>query len=123
MSGNDFEDLVSSAAGAGWDWFEKAERLFADRSQLSPDDGAKRRQLAEATARVFASEDGRVLFEHVKAATIDRVTFVTQLGVDPQQALSYGAFREGQNALFVAIAKLAHEGRRDPAETAPTRRD
>lgn len=117
------EDLISGAAAAGWDWFDRAEALFGDRSALSDRQEDKRRRLAEAAARVLESDDGRLLFSHLKAATIDRVTFVTQLGVDPQQALLYGAFREGQNALFVAVAKLAHEGRQDPAETAPTRRD
>jgi len=118
----DVQSLISSAANAGWDWFEKAEALFNDKSALSGH-AEQRRRLAEATARILESEDGRLLFGHLKAATIDRVIFVTQLGVDPQQALLYGAFREGQNALYVAIAKLAHEGRRDPAETAPGRRD
>lgn len=116
-------DLIAGAAGAGWDWFDKVEAVFGDTSKLSPEPSDQRRRLAEAAARVLAGDDGFLLFSHLKAATIDRVTFVTQIGVDPQQALLYGAFREGQNALFVAIAKLAHEGRNDPAETAPQRRD
>lgn len=123
MSRDTFESLVSGAASAGWEWFEKQEKLFADRSKLLPDAREARQRLAEAAARLFASEDGLLVFGHIKAATLDRVTFVTQLGIEPNQALLYGAFREGQNALYVALAKLAHEGRQDPAETTPTRRE
>lgn len=107
----DVRDLIEGAAGAGWEWFDKAKTLFGDRSKLVPTDEAKRRALAEAAARIFSSEDGRLVLAHLKAATVDRPSFVTQLGVDPMQVYGWGSFREGQNTLFVAIAKLILEGR------------
>lgn len=107
----DLEELLAAASGAGWDWFAKLEKRMGDRSELSRQDKDERRRLAEAAARIFRGSDGELVLGHLKKATLDRVIFVTQLGVDPKQALLYGAFREGQNALFVALAQLIAEGR------------
>jgi hypothetical protein len=69
-------------------------------------------------ARKFGDAEGRELLEALCDATLRRPTFVTQLGIDPMQALVFGAFREGQAAtVFLLLAWIA-EGR---GEQQPTR--
>lgn len=69
------------------------------------------RKVREAAARIAATADGADLLEALCDATLRRPVFVTQFGVDPQQALLMGAFREGQNAaIFMLLAWIA-EGR------------
>lgn len=65
-----------------------------------------------AAARIFApGSDGEQLLDYLCDAMIRRPVFVTQLGVDPMQALSYGAFREGQAAAIFYLLALVAEGR------------
>jgi hypothetical protein len=68
--------------------------------------------MRSAAARIFApGSEGEQLLDYLCDAMIRRPVFVTQLGVDPMQALSYGAFREGQAAAIFYLLALVAEGR------------
>lgn len=69
-------------------------------------------------ARLFGSRDGEDLLEALCDACLRRPVFVTQIGVDPMQALAYGAFREGQAAAVYLLLAWIAEGR---SEQAPNR--
>ncbi len=69
--------------------------------------------IAQAAARLFASDDGRTVLEWLCDVTLRRPVFMTQLGLDPMQAHVHGAFREGQNALVFAIMAAMAEGRQE----------
>lgn len=109
MSEPSLQALQASAAAGGWDWLEAAEKRIFGKAPAALTAEARQR-LAEATARIFNSPDGAILLEAMLDRTLRRIVFVTQLGVDPQQALLHGAFREGQNALAAEILRLKAEG-------------
>lgn len=109
-------DLIQTAAGGGWEWFDQMQNHLKLGARPKSEaekarDADARRALAEGTARIFDSEDGAILLEHMVEATFRRIVFFTQLGVDPQQALLQGAFREGMCAIVAEILKLIAEGR------------
>lgn len=75
-------------------------------------------QVQGIAARKLGDADGEALLEHLCDVMLRRPVFVTQLGVDPQQALMFGAFREGQAAAIFYLLALVAEGR---SEQPPTR--
>ncbi len=104
------EDALRMADGISWEDFDKIGGGGgvdeAKRKQVQ----AERNALAGAAARVAMSDDGRRIFKMLADVTLFRPVFVTQFGVDPMQAYSHGAFREGQNAIIGQLFKLAVEG-------------
>lgn len=97
--------------------------LFAsvDPKDLPPDAQMaveKKRRVAAAAARLFASADGREVLEALADATVRRPVQVIVPGVTAEWAALYAAKREGQNeALYLLLAWMA-EGR---GEQAPQR--
>lgn len=79
----------------GWTWFTPPSHPSAEVSGLT---------LAQATARIFASNDGEALLQHLKEMTLDRC-----LGPDSGDA----ALRhlEGQRHLVLHLQSLAARGR------------
>jgi hypothetical protein len=69
-------------------------------------------------ARKFGDADGEELLEALCDATLRRPTFITQMGVDPMQALMFGAFREGHGRRHLPVARLDRRGAKRAAATA-----
>jgi hypothetical protein len=97
-------DLMMKQAGIseGWDWFDpqlSSEELkaFLDESQ----------RVAPIFARVFESDDGRKVLEHLCDITVRRPLWV--FGMPDGE--KYAALREGQNGLIWTILKLLAMGR------------
>lgn len=78
-------------------------------------------QVRGIAARLFSTPEGEALLEHLCDAVLRRPVFVTQLGIDPQQALMFGAFREGQAAAVFYLLSLiaAGRGEQEPSREAP----
>lgn len=108
-------NALQSAAADGWDWLDQADKRLSGKRQ-APDEAAEaRRNLAAATARLYATPDGVTVLEAMLDATLRKVAFHTQLGLDPGQVALRGAFREGQNAVLMEILRLKAEGEGAPA--------
>jgi hypothetical protein len=117
---NSLEDIVSSAAKGGWEWFDAADDRIKDKLELQQaKDGADARVIAEAWARFYNSPDGRMALELLFDTTLRRTVFFVQLGLPPDQVVAFGAFREGQNALAHAIAASGRPAHRARAAARP----
>lgn len=109
------DDLVADAKDVLAGLFDKPETK--DLPPFAQAAIAAQAQVRGAAARMFEGE-GEALLEHLCDVALRRPVFVTQLGIDPQQALLYGAFREGQAAMIYYLLQLIAEGR---SEQAPSR--
>lgn len=108
------ENAMAAASGEGWDFLDALEQGFG----ASPEARRKReltalerKALMSAAARVFSGRDGELVLEWLLDQTWRRMTFAVMNHPDPQHAVLYGAFREGQNALALSILRMIAEGR------------
>ncbi len=101
-----FEQIISGAGTAGWDWFQKADQDVQQALDVQQSkDREDNRAIAAAWARFADSPDGRKALERLFDTTLRRTVFFVQLGLDPHSMAVFGAFREGQNALAHEIAR------------------
>ncbi|WP_398468536.1 hypothetical protein [Tardiphaga sp.] len=71
------------------------------------------KRVREIAARKFGDAEGEELLEALCDAVLRRPTFITQLGMPPDQVLAQGQFREGMSAtVFLLLAWIA-EGRNE----------
>ncbi|WP_336800490.1 Bbp19 family protein [Kaistia sp. MMO-174] len=123
MKALSLEDAIASVTGESWDFVGAMEQRYG----ASPE-ARKKRELSElerkallsAAASVFSGPDGERVLEWLLDQTWRRMTFAVMTHPDPQQALLYGAFREGQNALALSILRMIAEGR---TETPPPQQE
>jgi hypothetical protein len=100
------ENIIGSAAGAGWEWFDQAPDAVRDKIKLDRDlDAEDGKAIARAWADFYRTPGGRKALERMFDATLRRTVFFATLGVDFQSMAAFGAFREGQNALAHEIAR------------------
>lgn len=108
------DNLISSAEGNGWDFFEKLAKGPAERAPgLAPDQVAKMVQLSFDAASVYATDQGKRLIDHLVEITLARATFTAMLGLPMDAAYGHGTFREGQNAIVFTLLKMIAEGRKE----------
>lgn len=111
----DIESLMARATAEDWSWLEAVEEKFGvktpEQRRAKEQAAENRRSLARAAAKIFSTPEGAAVLEMLVDTSLLRTVFVTQLGIDPQQTLAYGAFREGQNALVFQLLRLIAEGR------------
>lgn len=106
LSPQQFEQIISGASTAGWDWFQKADQGVQQALDVQQSkDGEDNRAIASAWARFADSPDGRKALERLFDTTLRRTVYFAQLGIDLQSMAVFGAFREGQNALAHEIAR------------------
>lgn len=124
MNGS-IEDLIRGAQSGGWEWFKKFDeqmnaRISGDRKP--PDPGPDQAEAIRAAWKAFAqSEGGKLALQDLCDRTLNRATFLTHLGLPADQLAIYGAAREGQNAIVLAILRIISE---DEAEhKKPTRKE
>lgn len=106
MRPHEFESIIAAAGRDGWDFFDKVDpdvksALDVNQSKKSLDD----KTIASAWARFARSPDGKKALERLFDTTLRRTVFFVQLGLDPASMATFGAFREGQNALAHEIAR------------------
>lgn len=118
MQPNSLEDIIAAAGASGWEWFESAPKAVKDqfekRQQLA---GEEARAVASAWAEFYNSAGGRKALDHMFNSTLRRTVFFATMGVDMASMATFGAFREGQNALAHEIARQIGIGLRE--ETKP----
>jgi hypothetical protein len=106
MQANPLENIIAAAGQAGWEWFENAPQAVRDAYQkereLAVEDS---KAVARAWAGFYNSPGGRKALEHMFDTTLRRTVFFAAMGVDMQSMATFGAFREGQNALAHEIAR------------------
>lgn len=117
------ENIVANAMSQGWDFFEGiADPQIRKRVEIAQARRADdRKTINAAWARFAASPDGRMALEALFDTTLRRTTYFVNLGQDPVAMATWGAFREGQNALAQAIALQIAEGQE--TEDKPKSRD
>lgn len=109
MSAPDLQDVMARLAQGDWDAMSEIEARFGARPEAREARALAKEQEAELIAACASLPDA--FLEWLHAATWGRMTFSVMLHPDPMQAVLYGAFREGQNALAMTILKLAAQGR------------
>jgi hypothetical protein len=102
---------------------ERTDRLLASEGwggvnamqQKMPESVAQSR-VAEIAGRIFRTDEGKVLLEHLVAMTIDRpmlpAAVVAQQPVTSAEVVPYVAFREGQNAIVEHVLGLIRRANR-----------
>ncbi|MGI2031948.1 hypothetical protein ACRQ1B_06100 [Rhizobium panacihumi] len=121
FSAQDLQSIIGSAGKGGWEWFEQADpsvKTALDVRQEKDAEDAK--TIASAWARFYESPDGKKALERLFDTTLRRTVFFVQLGLDPASMATFGAFREGQNALAHEIARQIARGNAEaiqPRET------
>lgn len=83
------------------------EHLLADQPQIRP---SRRDDVARAAAQVFSTPEGRKVLEHLFDVTVRRPLVMPELARDPVTLYPLACKREGENALVLYLAKLAHAG-------------
>lgn len=117
----DLEQTIASAAQSGWDWFDQIpddaikSRVKLEMARRTED----KRAIAAAWARFADSPDGRLALEALFDTTLRRTVFFANLGQEPLAMATWGAFREGQNALAQAIALQIAAGRETEEQPKP----
>jgi hypothetical protein len=107
----DIETLISGAAKGGWEWFDQVDPEIRKRVEVQKAKSEEdRRAIAGAWADFYKSPGGRKALEFLFDTTLRRTVFFVQLGLDPQSMATWGAFREGQNALAHEIARQIAAG-------------
>jgi hypothetical protein len=109
VPGFDLQDALARLQTGDWSALDELTQRFG----ASPD-ARKARELTQEQERsllkAFAGISDEVL-EWMYEQTWGRMTFAIMQHPDPQQALLYGAFREGQNSLALTILKAVAKGR------------
>ena len=72
------------------------------------------RRVRAAAARIFDTEDGRLVLEALCDSTLRRPTFITHVNMPADRGYAFGCFREGMNAAVFAILRAIAEGRDEP---------
>jgi len=67
--------------------------------------------VAQAAARVFSTDDGRLVLEHLLDVTLRRPTFIAHANLDPMRAYAHGVMREGQNQIVFVLLQAIARGR------------
>ncbi|TYC65654.1 hypothetical protein FMN63_25050 [Stappia sp. BW2] len=108
----DFENLIQNAPSGGWEWFEGADEKIKKALELSEaKETEDRAAIASAWAQFAETPGGRKALDNLFANTLYRTVFFVSLGLDMQSMATFGAFREGQNAVAHMIASAIAEGR------------
>jgi expansin (peptidoglycan-binding protein) len=106
MQPNSMQDIISSAASGGWDWFEKADPSIRKALDVQQERASADAQAVSAAwARFYLSPDGQKALETLFNTTLRRTVFFAALGLDPMSMAVFGAMREGQNAVAHEIAR------------------
>ncbi|MBT56179.1 MAG: hypothetical protein CMF72_22610 [Mameliella sp.] len=117
MQPNSIEEIISGAGSAGWDWFEQAPQAVRDqfqkRQQLAAEDA---RAVGRAWAEFYNTPGGRKALDHMFDTTLRRTVYFATMGVDMASMATFGAFREGQNALAHEIARQINIGLAEEAK-------
>lgn len=120
MSAPELPDILKNLGG--WKGLEGLDEQMADEAKAA---GGKRRQLAEAMARIAGTPDGEMLLEHLLDVTVRRSS-VPQAFASGEQPLTFEqlapriVWREAQNALAISLITLVDEGLRSTGQ--PKRR-
>lgn len=121
LSPQDFQSIVSGAKDGGWEWFQQADPSVKRALDVQQEKDAQDTQaISSAWARFADTPDGRKALERLFDTTLRRTVFFVQLGLDPQSMATFGAFREGQNAVAHEIARQIARGNAEaiqPRET------
>lgn len=108
------EEIMSGAASSGWEWFDKVDPAIRDLVEVKrAKDGEDAKAIARAWAEFAATPGGEKALTFLFGTTIDRTVFFVQLGLDMASMATFGAFREGQNALAHEIRRQIAIGRGD----------
>ena len=83
----------------GWDGLRESDPTLLQPQQQKSDD------LDRLYLRVFGSEDGQKLLEHLRSLTIEQPTWY------PGEEASHGYAREGQNSIVREIERRVAKGR------------
>lgn len=121
MNKLELENVLQQMSGEGWDFLSALEQRFgaSPEARKAREKAALDQQmLAEIAARIFSGDDGERFLRWLLDMTWGRLTFAVASHPDPQQALVYGAFREGQNALALTILGMVAKGRSEEAPPA-----
>ncbi|MFN7125285.1 MAG: hypothetical protein ACK4M8_05340 [Allorhizobium sp.] len=106
MNAQSIESLIEGAAAGGHEWFDGVDERIRSKLDLQQaKDSEDAKAIASAWARFADSADGRKALERLFDTTLRRTVFFVQLGLDPQSMTTFGAFREGQNAVAYEIAR------------------
>jgi hypothetical protein len=104
--------VIESAAGGNWDWFQNLDQQVDKALKLEQEKANEDREaIASAWADFADTPGGQKALENLFQNTLYRTVFFTSLGVDMQSMATFGAFREGQNAVAHMIARAIAEGR------------
>lgn len=95
------KELIDKILKGGWKELEESAGELTDQQKLS---GIERYERASVVARPFMSPEGKACLAALRASTVESSSWqVDQLGLI--NAIGYGVFREGQNALVRYIEK------------------
>lgn len=121
LSPQDFQSIVSGAKDGGWEWFQQADPSVKRALDVQQEKDTQDTQaISSAWARFADTPDGRKALERLFDTTLRRTVFFVHLGLDPQSMATFGAFREGQNAVAHEIARQIARGNAEaiqPRET------
>lgn len=109
LPGFDLPSLLAKLQAGDWSVMEQLEEKFG----ASPE-AREARALAAEEERALLLAMGKIpdeVLEWLYDQTWGRMTFSVMSRPDPQQALLYGAFREGQNALALTILRAVAKAR------------
>lgn len=119
MQPQSFQNLIENAAGGGHEWFDQVDEKLRSKLNLQQaKESEDAKAIASAWARFADSPDGRKALERLFDMTLRRTVFFVQLGLDAHSMATFGAFREGQNAVAYEIARQIGLGN---AEAVPPR--
>lgn len=97
-----------NASGFADLWHRSAED-HARVAEARARQAAERERLARAVARIFASDDGRLLGDHL-TRLLDQPAFDAMQATDAHLLAVQGAWRDGQRMLIQELIRLAREG-------------
>lgn len=118
----DLEKIIASATKSGWDFFDEADPAIKERLDVRKRlEGENKDAIAHAWAEFAATPGGAKALEALYETTLGRTVYFVSLGLDMASMATFGAFREGQNALaheiFRQIARGRGEDQPKPRET------
>ncbi|TRL39833.1 hypothetical protein [Rhizobium straminoryzae] len=106
MQPQSFEEMISRAASGGHEWFDQVDAKLRSAIDVQQEkDAEDARAISGAWADFAATPAGRKALERLFDTTLRRTVFFVQLGLDAQSMATFGAFREGQNAVAYEIAR------------------
>lgn len=95
--------------GDGWDAFKERQLTPEQRADVDRME-ALAKQRAAAVARVYATPDGRELFELLADVTVRRGAFLYAHGMSAEAVALQGVMREGQNSMFAYLLQVVSAG-------------